>query len=624
MKPQAQITRITRTLVAAPGAEDPAAAATVQVGFDGILLFVNTNTEDGRTLAADGYSARDLPMPLMFQFEETGLGEHSGSRPVGAITSIGPIDGTTLPFSGTIDPSDDGMKAAAMIEAGTVNRVSADLAVMEYELVIPGLDEAEAQEVADMIDGEVEPSDLTDDTVIHEDETTIPQFTALRWQVMGATVVPFSAFEGAIITLVDAAQPITAAPSDPEDFGVAGMIAFFPTADQATALADDPGDQAADTMHVTLVALPEAPDADTTDALLTAWAGQVAPLSGVVTGVGVFAPGDNGTPVIALVDAAGLGETREGLTDALEQAGIGYALDHDFVPHLTLAYQEGDAVAALANDPAIGMPLTFDAVSLVIGDARTDYPLTGQGSGDEDSVDTPGAITASAAGMAPLTPPRDWFHVPEPDGVQLLTVTDDGQVYGHLAPWGACHTAGGCDVRPPDSDSGYGYFHTGSVRTAEGEDVQTGVLTIDAFHAGVQLAHSAAVDHYAHTGCGAADLRLSDGKYGVWCCGALRPDVSASAVRKLRGGGLSGDWRPVDGNRFKPELIGVLAVNSRGFPIKALVASAGGLPELSAVTGIGYGPWNQAPRYDVAPGIRLKVLGARARGGLAAMADLVR
>ena len=52
-----------------------------------------------------------------------------------------------------------------------------------------------------------------------------------------------------------------------------------------------------------------------------------------------------------------------------------------------------------------------------------------------------GALTASAAGLAPLLPPDAWFDTPETDGPCPLTVTDDGRVYGHIATWGQCHSA---------------------------------------------------------------------------------------------------------------------------------------------------------------------------------------
>ena len=61
-----------------------------------------------------------------------------------------------------------------------------------------------------------------------------------------------------------------------------------------------------------------------------------------------------------------------------------------------------------------------------------------------------GALTAAAAGLVPVTPPADWFAVPEPNAPTALTITADGQVYGHAALWNTCHTGhpGCCTVAP--------------------------------------------------------------------------------------------------------------------------------------------------------------------------------
>lgn len=196
------------------------------------------------------------------------------------------------------------------------------------------------------------------------------------------------------------------------------------------------------------------------------------------------------------------------------------------------------------------------------------------------------ALVASAA---PIEPPQAWFFREEADGPTALTITDEGQVYGHLATWDTCHigdpAGGGACVMAPKNNSGYAYFHTGAVKTAEGTLVPTGTIRFKTGHANLRMQADAAAAHYDNTGLAGADIHVIDGKHGIWVAGALRPGLTPEQVRELRAAPLSGDWRAIDG-AF--ELVGALAVNLPGFPIprtSGLVASgstANGLTSLVA------------------------------------------
>lgn len=197
---------------------------------------------------------------------------------------------------------------------------------------------------------------------------------------------------------------------------------------------------------------------------------------------------------------------------------------------------------------------------------------------------------------APVAPPRAWFEMPEPgadderlieqpDGTLAvpLTITDDGQIYGHLARWGQCHVAypGGPSVctSPPKSPSGYAAFHLGTVRTEEGDDLPVGPLFVGCDHPALSLSAPEARDAYANTGAAWADVRIVDGEFGPWVAGALRPYVSELQIRLLRASSLSGDWRPPEPGADHLEAIAVLAVTTPGFPVhrhaKAIAAAAG-------------------------------------------------
>lgn len=184
---------------------------------------------------------------------------------------------------------------------------------------------------------------------------------------------------------------------------------------------------------------------------------------------------------------------------------------------------------------------------------------------------------ALVAAAVPVDPPRGWFFRDEADGPTPLTVTDDGEVYGHIATWDVCHVASpageGICVLAPRSATNYAKFHVGTLKTAEGDIIDVGKLTMGTGHAGPRLTPHEAASHYDHTGTAAADVRAIDGRHGIWVSGALRPTMTAAKVRALRASPISGDWRKVNGNL---ELHAALAVNVPGFPIprvNGLVAS---------------------------------------------------
>lgn len=228
------------------------------------------------------------------------------------------------------------------------------------------------------------------------------------------------------------------------------------------------------------------------------------------------------------------------------------------------------------------------------------------------------ALTAAAAGLAPLKPPASWFENPKLDGPTPFTVTADGRVFGHAAVWGTCHTgfAGRC-VQPPRSESGYRYFHLGEVETEEGKPVHVGKITIDTGHAPLTASREATARHYDHTGAVTADVVAGEDEHGIWVSGALRPDVPAEKVRALKAATLSGDWRSVDG---KLELIGMLAVNVPGFPVpRAMAAAAMTETDVETKSLVAAGVYRVSEEeFDR----KLRVLTARAIGGLEGLALL--
>lgn len=217
-------------------------------------------------------------------------------------------------------------------------------------------------------------------------------------------------------------------------------------------------------------------------------------------------------------------------------------------------------------------------------------------------IDTPARPARDAMMMAPpvLGQPfrggelADEFLIDQGDGSLAIPLTIEAPyVFGHVARWGACHTgdpwgAGVC-AGPEPSLSSYAYFHTGHVLCDDGSDVPTGVLTVGPEHAPAAMAPFAAADYYASAANGWADVHAVDDDFGIFVCGVLRPNLTELDLRVLRALSLSGDWRSIGGNM---EMIGALAVNGPGLPIKRelLTASAWkiGSPSLrsSSVNGV--------------------------------------
>ena len=191
----------------------------------------------------------------------------------------------------------------------------------------------------------------------------------------------------------------------------------------------------------------------------------------------------------------------------------------------------------------------------------------------------------TAAAGPPLLPPRDWFETPEPEAPMPLTVTSDGQLYGHAALWGTCHTGkpGKC-ITPPRSRSGYRFFQTGLTDLEDGSTVATGRVTLGTGHASLTASPITAAEYYDNTVALVADVTVKDGRYGIWIAGAQRPSVSPQRLHELRGAALSGDWRNIRGSL---EMLGLLAVNVPGFPVPRALSASGDNGEALAMVAAG-------------------------------------
>lgn len=174
---------------------------------------------------------------------------------------------------------------------------------------------------------------------------------------------------------------MTFAPAARPDVSQLAMIALYPERAEAEALAKY-GTNAADTMHVTMVFLGDVANIDMKAAAKAVGraSGSTAPMTGTIGGVGVFAAGDDGYPLIAIPNVNGLAALRALLVQHLAEGGVESPSEHDWVPHVTLGYADEPALPDVA---VIGLPLTFNQLSLVVNDERKDFPLDPQGASDD-------------------------------------------------------------------------------------------------------------------------------------------------------------------------------------------------------------------------------------------------
>lgn len=174
-------------------------------------------------------------------------------------------------------------------------------------------------------------------------------------------------------------------------------------------------------------------------------------------------------------------------------------------------------------------------------------------------------VDPSTLTVADFEPWEGHENGPGPGGVTPVTITEDGHVYGTIAPWKACHT-GYSDVcvPPPKSNTNYGYFHTGGVRLADGSVLAVGKLTSTAGHANRHAGARAAMAHYDDTTTGAAIVRAFENRVGVQMRGVILSTATEEQIADLLASPLSGDWRPV---REGMEMIAAHCVNNPGFAV---------------------------------------------------------
>jgi Phage Mu protein F like protein len=164
------------TMAAVDDTTEP--AEVVGAAWTGAIAFEGIDTGDGRIITPGALNWRELPIPLMAQPTSAhGFGDPGPATVAGRIETIERV-GDQIIASGIFDTSDSGIEAERLVREGMLTGISIDLAINEGEVIPP---EDPADELEAMFGGTLNVLDGT---------------------IMGATIVPFPAFENARIAIV--------------------------------------------------------------------------------------------------------------------------------------------------------------------------------------------------------------------------------------------------------------------------------------------------------------------------------------------------------------------------------------------------------------------------------------
>jgi len=599
------------------------------------LAFEGVQTGDGRIFTAGAFSWDGDRWPLRYDREDDGM--HAGAILVGSIDQLsrGDVvdDVAAILGEGDIDDEDaEGMGAEVvrMLENEAPLGVSVDMDDLEVEWVV-STDDAETEEVivfaaafpqaalcqrrrrlvasgetdtglvwqlyapgigrlqrqvfedlgASLTAAAGEGDIADDDSIVLMSQSTDEVLTRFRRaRIRGATLVDIPAFDRAAISLVSAESEDGDGEGD-DDGSLAALLAAaigasgLPLADRDRSWdgsgahsrqAGDGDDVDTATMRRGHFFRDDDADPDTAGAYKLPFADLI---DGTLTAVpkGIFA-------VAAAMQGARGGV--KGMSDS-----------------------EADAIRSKVSAYYAAMRKKFDDDSIV-----PPWDDKAASDGCDDCTGAQRAFAAASASLvaaaAPMRPPVQWVAKPawqpgdvvsvkDPETGRVLRgvpmqYRDSGEVVGHLALWGQCHTGSGdgqC-ILTPRSSLGYVPFHHGQLGLEDGTFVPAGNLTMGGGHADGRLSYAGALEHYDDVSTLVAQGRCGEDEYGVWFHGAGMPDVWADELqmRKLRAASPSGDWRTVGTGL---ELTAALAVCHPGFPVpRAQVASGGQITSLVA------------------------------------------
>lgn len=181
-------------------------------------------------------------------------------------------------------------------------------------------------------------------------------------------------------------------------------------------------------------------------------------------------------------------------------------------------------------------------------------------------------VAAAHTITIPDVPPAWWFTAPSPEEIKgAFTITDEGRVFGCLAPAGVTHRSVNRKVPRNVDYSRYMGAET-LVAGADGSigRVKTGPVTFNCGHADTDPQVYGTLEnrknHYDNSCSVFADIAIGEDKEGnVWVAGAIKPFVQGAQIQQAMSCRLSGDWQPHPDRPGVTEFIAALLVPVPGF-----------------------------------------------------------
>lgn len=489
------------------------------VDVQGVAVVEGMWTGDGRQFALGALAwpdPQDTNLALQWQKEGSHGGQHDNTVNVGWLTSL-ERDGDRILVTATIDTdSTDGAEAArALTKRGRfgVSIVADNPDDSEIEFVYP--EECDAA-LADDSDGELDDIPMA---------CFMPKAIFHSGRIRALTIVDVPAFVEAYI------EPVASAASLQASGHTFGAVATH-----ETETTDTDWDGAAQEQK-----LGDEVTLDSARAMY-AWVDETAAVDDTVAKSACKFPhhevSDDGTPGAANLTAcsAGIGALNGARGGADVPAGDKQGVYDHLAAHLTDAGQEPPPPSFVLK--AAIAPLIAAAHQITLSD----------------------------------TPPASWFEEPTnlPE-VGAIAVTDEGRVYGLLAPRHVAHRSFEKRVTVPTGNVDYSRWMNRQTIVAGGGRVTTGPITMGCGHAATDpwVSADSSLEHYDNSCSVVATVRIGENSHGVWIAGALLPDVTPHQVARMLACQLSGDWRAHPEKPGKREMCGALLVPVPGFPVAA-------------------------------------------------------
>ena len=275
------------------------------------------------------------------------------------------------------------------------------------------------------------------------------------------------------------------------------------------------------------------------------------------------------------------GEHGDGIRQMMESGGVSVDVDKVKDADVEMIYADEEAAGGFMAKPETtifhrgrirGATLVAFPAFVEAKLHFTNQVLTADGDcGCEDEAyefDADEPLTAAHTITLADLPPREWFD--RPTDVKMygaLTVTDEGRVFGRLAPSNVTHRA--VKRKVPMRTVDYSRWMNKETIVEGGERVVTGVITMNCGHAATENYGTLAnrKEHYDNSCSIVANVRIGEDEQGVWVAGALGHGVTGEQVSKMMGCTLSGDWQPHPERAGITEFIAALLVPVPGFPM---------------------------------------------------------